>query len=61
MTDKEFVIKSFPDAYFEKEIGISLYWIWVRNPGRVSEEIIGSGLTEDEAWEDAKNWIDNER
>jgi len=61
MTAKEYVIKSFPDAYMEKENEMSLYWIWVRNVGKISEEIIGSGTTLEEAWEGAKNWIDNGR
>lgn len=53
---KEYVIAYYPDARIEDTGG--LYHVLVSINGLGYEDIIGKGITEDEAWYDAWDWVD---
>lgn len=57
MTPKEFVLQHYPNAECENEHPD--YWIW-SNEQSLFPFILGdSAISEEYAWEDAKNYIEN--
>jgi hypothetical protein len=53
---KAYVKQYFPDAYSQD--WISCCGIW--NNQSIVATLIGEGNTEEEAWEDAKQWIESQ-
>lgn len=59
MTDKDFVKHYYADAYSKDEGDFFIYAKLHAGPRKGTEEIIGEGVTEDNAWEDAKYILEN--
>lgn len=55
MDAKTYILQYFPDAFSDNIE--SDYWVWSSNL-LLGTEYIGEGNSEEEAWEDAKQWIE---